>query len=78
MFLSPTDDLGENQLFPGQRLVQVCLYPAMLYCLVDKSGNTTYFYCHLVAILPARVTGASAYRCSMDVISETLSPEEAT
>lgn len=28
MFLSPTDDLGENQLFPGQKTVQVpCLLP---------------------------------------------------
>ncbi|KAG8088191.1 hypothetical protein GUJ93_ZPchr0010g9187 [Zizania palustris] len=25
MFLSPTDDLGENQLFPGQKLVQLVL-----------------------------------------------------
>ncbi|KAL5224262.1 hypothetical protein ABZP36_010901 [Zizania latifolia] len=25
MFLSPTDDLGENQLFPGQKLVQLIL-----------------------------------------------------
>lgn len=23
MFLSPTDDLGENQLFPGQKFLQV-------------------------------------------------------
>lgn len=25
MFLSPTDDLGENQLFSGQKTVQVCI-----------------------------------------------------
>ncbi|XP_020179748.1 V-type proton ATPase subunit a3 isoform X1 [Aegilops tauschii subsp. strangulata] len=25
MFLSPTDDIGENQLFPGQRIVQLVL-----------------------------------------------------
>ncbi|GAB2225117.1 hypothetical protein Droror1_Dr00005904 [Drosera rotundifolia] len=25
MFLSPTDDLGENQLFPGQKMVQLVL-----------------------------------------------------
>jgi len=47
MFLSPTDDLGENQLFPGQRLLQVCLYPAMLYCAIDKSGK------HHLLILPS-------------------------
>lgn len=26
MFLSPTDDLGENQLFMGQKFLQVCSY----------------------------------------------------
>lgn len=39
MFLSPTDDLGENQLFPGQKLTQVCRYPPILYCFGHTSGK---------------------------------------
>lgn len=31
MFLSPTDDLGENQLFVGQKFLQVFIF---------------YFYCY--------------------------------
>lgn len=31
MFLSPTDDLGENQLFVGQKTVQVSLFGFLFF-----------------------------------------------
>ena len=37
MFLSPTDDLGENQLFPGQKPLQV------LHLFMSFSNFQMYF-----------------------------------
>lgn len=36
MFLSPTDELGENQLFPGQKTVQVHIR----YCYAELQTMT--------------------------------------
>lgn len=36
MFLSPTDELGENQLFPGQKTVQV----RIRYCYAELQTMT--------------------------------------
>lgn len=41
MFLSPTDELGENQLFPGQKTVQVgylfILFKVYFSCLFTST-----------------------------------------
>lgn len=41
MFLSPTDDLGENQLFVGQKFLQVYLF-IFFYCYFYLFLNIDY------------------------------------
>ena len=36
MFLSPTDDLGENQLFVGQKFLQVFFFFLLLFLFIFK------------------------------------------
>lgn len=79
MFLSPTDDLGENQLFFGQRFLQVRYF----VFLCELKTISAYPVLHSVlSILPypladcVTITGASC--CTVDAVSKAISFEEAT
>lgn len=71
MFLSPTDDLGENQLFPGQKTLQVCAFFFLNNLLHEE---------HLLyeAMPPACTAPPGLCFSSMDVTSQAISLEEAT
>lgn len=84
MFLSPTDDLGENQLFVGQKFLQVffflffslsikywlCRNFPMLHKTKTLILNTSIFS------LPASVTTISPCCCTMDAVSKAFFLEE--
>lgn len=81
MFLSPTDDLGENQLFVGQKFIQVLnfLYKSPFGMIRFIFYNWFWLTPSLLLIfLSASVTNASAYSCPMDVVSKATSFKEAT
>lgn len=48
MFLSPTDELGENQLIPAQKIVQVCPF-SLIICpsLIQDFWTFSYYSCTL-------------------------------
>lgn len=79
MFLSPTDDLGENQLFFGQRFLQVRYF----VFLCELKTISAYPVLHSVlSILPypladcVTITGTSCR--TVDAVSKAISFEEAT
>lgn len=75
MFLSPTDDLGENQLFFGQKLLQVLLLSFFHYCSSRRVLDMTSDI--LCLVLADYVALFGPYLCTMDAISETFYSEEA-
>lgn len=75
MFLSPTDDLGENQLFPGQKTLQVIFIyiPIYLSIIVFSWIELRHF---VVLLTACTATSGSCVR-ALDVDTKTLSFEEA-
>lgn len=78
MFLSPTDDLGENQLFEGQKFLQVL---EVLMPLREKKKKNCITeleptFNNYIFTLPASVTSVCPHCCPMDVISQAFSFEE--
>ena len=66
MFLSPTDDLGENQLFFGQKFLQVFPLFFSLQCFVKMIYMTSEICC---TCLPDLVAFSGSHICTMDAIS---------
>lgn len=79
MFLSPTDDLGENILFPGQKTVQVILLPASTkFTIIDLSDISDAYILIYIGLLPACATIAGTCFRAMDAASKAFSSKEAT
>lgn len=78
MFLSPTDDLGENQLFPGQKTLQVASHFILL--LNSFSLKTTWLFLIIFWFfpLPACITITGPCCCTLDANSKAFYFEEAT
>ena len=77
MFLSPTAELGENQLFPGQRYVQVISVVVANYVFVDMFNFTTCWNFHWILLIPDDTSPSSPYSSSMDASSQTIDFEVA-
>lgn len=77
MFLSPTDDLGENQLFWGQRPLQACfliLFQLINFWLVIL----LYIQLKNIYVLADPVINFGYSGGSMDALSKTFYFEEAS
>lgn len=77
MFLSPTDDLEENQLFNGQKSLQVPQRMLLVQFIFFRVHIGSY---SLFVFLPssARIAITGTYFCPMDAVSKTSFLEEAT
>ena len=74
MFLSPTADLGENQLFWGQKYLQVKGQYPLKYVIYIRSHDLQLIYnCYF----PDHVIIGGPCIRSLDVVSETDDFEEA-
>lgn len=77
MFLSPTDNLGENELFWGQRPLQVCFQFFFLYFLLNCFFH--FFIIPNYCSSYADCVIAFGFNCSsMDAVSKTFYTKEAS
>ena len=78
MFLSPTDDLGENQLFIGQKFIQVWI----LFCFPLCWNSLTQFsrmvanLLVFVPLIPYFIVIDGSSWCAMDAVSKAVLLEE--